>query len=149
MESNTELIALCENKAKQWLSPSFDEDTRKAVQAMLDNADKTDLIESFYKDLEFGTGGLRGIMGAGSNRMNIYTVGMATQGFANYLKRILPLAALFLSLFVTTAVITAACLQKQLQIFSRQTELKSIFSMTCVLHRSVPLQYVISVVRQV
>lgn len=49
MESNTELIALCENKAKQWLSPSFDEDTRKAVQAMLDNADKTDLIESFYK----------------------------------------------------------------------------------------------------
>ena len=87
MESNTELIALCENKAKQWLSPSFDEDTRKAVQAMLDNADKTDLIESFYKDLEFGTGGLRGIMGAGSNRMNIYTVGMATQGFANYLKK--------------------------------------------------------------
>lgn len=87
MESNTELIALCENKAKQWLSPSFDEDTRKAVQAMLDNADKTDLIESFYKDLEFGTGGLRGIMGAGSNRMNICTVGMATQGFANYLKK--------------------------------------------------------------
>lgn len=87
MENNTELIALCENKAKQWLSPSFDEDTRKAVQAMLDNADKTDLIESFYKDLEFGTGGLRGIMGAGSNRMNIYTVGMATQGFANYLKK--------------------------------------------------------------
>lgn len=87
MESNTELIALCENKAKQWLSPSFDEDTRKAVQAMLDNVDKTDLIESFYKDLEFGTGGLRGIMGAGSNRMNIYTVGMATQGFANYLKK--------------------------------------------------------------
>ena len=87
MDSNTELIALCENKAKQWLSPSFDEDTRKAVQAMLDNADKTDLIESFYKDLEFGTGGLRGIMGAGSNRMNIYTVGMATQGFANYLKK--------------------------------------------------------------
>ena len=87
MESNTELIALCENKAKQWLSPSFDEDTRKAVQAMLDNADKTDLIESFYKDLEFGTGGLRGIMGAGSNRMNIYTVGMATQGFANYLNK--------------------------------------------------------------
>ena len=54
---------------------------------MIKNEDKTDLIESFYKDLEFGTGGLRGIMGAGSNRMNIYTVGMATQGFANYLKR--------------------------------------------------------------
>ena len=54
---------------------------------MLDNSDKTELIDSFYKDLEFGTGGLRGIMGAGSNRMNIYTVGMATQGFANYLKK--------------------------------------------------------------
>ena len=53
---------------------------------MINNDDKADLIESFYKDLEFGTGGLRGIMGAGSNRMNIYTVGMATQGFANYLK---------------------------------------------------------------
>jgi len=62
------------------------EETRKEVQAMLDNSDKTELIDSFYKDLEFGTGGLRGIMGAGSNRMNIYTVGMATQGFANYLK---------------------------------------------------------------
>ena len=87
MENNKELIAQCEAKAKQWLDPAFDADTRKAVQAMLDKGDKTDLIESFYKDLEFGTGGLRGIMGAGSNRMNIYTVGMATQGFANYLKK--------------------------------------------------------------
>ncbi len=87
MENNTELVALCTDKAKQWLSPSFDEGTRKSVQAMLDNSDKTELIECFYKDLEFGTGGLRGIMGAGSNRMNIYTVGMATQGFANYLKK--------------------------------------------------------------
>ena len=82
-----ELIAQCEAKAKQWLSPSFDEDTRNQIQAMLDNEDKTDLIECFYQDLEFGTGGLRGIMGAGTNRMNIYTVGMATQGFANYLKK--------------------------------------------------------------
>lgn len=87
MENNTELVALCTDKAKQWLSPSFDEGTRKSVQAMLDNSDKTELIECFYKDLEFGTGGLRGIMGAGSNRMNIYTVGTATQGFANYLKK--------------------------------------------------------------
>ena len=87
MENNAQQIAQCEAKAKQWLSPSFDEKTRKEVQSMVDNADKTDLIESFYKDLEFGTGGLRGIMGAGSNRMNIYTVGMATQGFANYLKK--------------------------------------------------------------
>ena len=80
-----ELIAQCESKAKQWLTPAYDEDTRKAVQAMLDNDDKSELIDSFYKDLEFGTGGLRGIMGAGSNRMNIYTVGRATQGFADYL----------------------------------------------------------------
>ncbi len=86
MENNQTLIAECESKAKQWLSPAFDEETRSAVESMIKNEDKTDLIESFYKDLEFGTGGLRGIMGAGSNRMNIYTVGMATQGFANYLK---------------------------------------------------------------
>lgn len=87
MENNAALIAQCEAKAKAWLSPSFDEQTRKDVQAMLDNPDKTQLIESFYKDLEFGTGGLRGIMGPGTNRMNIYIVGMATQGFANYLKK--------------------------------------------------------------
>ena len=86
MENNQTLIAECESKAKQWLSPAFDKETRSAVESMIKNEDKTDLIESFYKDLEFGTGGLRGIMGAGSNRMNIYTVGMATQGFANYLK---------------------------------------------------------------
>ena len=87
MENNAQLIAQCEAKVKQWLSPSFDEETRSQVQSMIDNTDKTDLIESFYKELEFGTGGLRGIMGAGCNRMNIYTVGMATQGFANYLKK--------------------------------------------------------------
>lgn len=87
MENNAALIAQCEAKAKAWLSPSFDEQTRKDVQAMLDNPDKTQLIESFYKDLEFGTGGLRGIMGPGTNRMNIYVVGMATQGFANYLRK--------------------------------------------------------------
>ena len=85
MENNAELIAQCEAKAKKWLSPAFDAETQKSVKAMLENEDKTELIESFYKDLEFGTGGLRGIMGAGSNRMNIYTVGAATQGFANYL----------------------------------------------------------------
>ena len=86
MENNADLIAQCTAKAQQWLSPAFDEKTRKEVEAKLAAVDKTDLIESFYKDLEFGTGGLRGIMGAGSNHMNIYTVGMATQGFANYLK---------------------------------------------------------------
>ena len=87
MENNAELIAQCEAEARKWLSPSFDEQTRKEVQEMLDKADKTDLIESFYRSLEFGTGGLRGIMGAGTNRMNTYVVGMATQGFANYLRK--------------------------------------------------------------
>ena len=86
MNNNQTLIAQCEEKARKWLAPAFDDKTRSAVEAMINNEDKADLIESFYKDLEFGTGGLRGIMGAGSNRMNIYTVGMATQGFANYLK---------------------------------------------------------------
>ncbi len=80
-----ELIKMVTAKANEWLSPAYDEETRKEVQAMLDNEDKTPLIDAFYKELEFGTGGLRGIMGAGSNRMNIYTVGRATQGLANYL----------------------------------------------------------------
>ena len=83
---DNELLKQVTEKANKWLTPEYDEETRAAVQAMLDNEDKTDLIESFYKDLEFGTGGLRGIMGAGSNRMNIYTVGAATQGLSNYLK---------------------------------------------------------------
>ncbi len=87
MANKAELIAQCEQKAKQWLTPAFDEETQNEVKAKIEAEDKTDLIDSFYKDLEFGTGGLRGIMGAGSNRMNIYTVGMATQGFANYLKK--------------------------------------------------------------
>ena len=87
MENNAQLIAQCEAKAEQWLAPEFDEQTRKEVKELMENTDKTGLIDAFYKDLEFGTGGLRGIMGAGSNRMNIYTVGMATQGLAHYLKK--------------------------------------------------------------
>lgn len=83
--NNDELLKTVTEKAEKWLGPQYDEETRTAVKAMLDAADKTELIDSFYKDLEFGTGGLRGIMGAGSNRMNIYTVGAATQGLANYL----------------------------------------------------------------
>ena len=73
-------------RAQKWLTPEYDEETRREVEKMLQADDKTELIESFYKDLEFGTGGLRGIMGAGTNRMNRYTVGSATQGLANYLK---------------------------------------------------------------
>jgi len=83
--NNDELLKTVKGKAEKWLGPQYDAETRAAVKAMLDADDKTELIDSFYKDLEFGTGGLRGIMGAGSNRMNIYTVGAATQGLANYL----------------------------------------------------------------
>ena len=72
-------------KAKSWLSDQYDEETRKQVQNLIDN-DPNELTESFYRILEFGTGGLRGIMGVGTNRMNIYTVAMATQGLANYIK---------------------------------------------------------------
>ncbi len=86
MENNAELLKTVTDKASVWLSDGYDEDTRREVKRMLEADDKTELIESFYKDLEFGTGGLRGIMGAGSNRMNRYTVGAATQGLANYLK---------------------------------------------------------------
>ena len=85
MEQN-DLLKQVTERAQAWLSESYDPDTRAEVKRMLEAEDKTDLIESFYRDLEFGTGGLRGIMGAGTNRMNIYTVGAATQGFANYLK---------------------------------------------------------------
>lgn len=86
MENNDDLLKTVVAKAKKWLGEGYDAETRAEVQRMLDNPDKTELIDSFYRDLEFGTGGLRGIMGAGSNRMNIYTVGAATQGLANYLK---------------------------------------------------------------
>ena len=84
--SNDELLRTVTERAQNWLTPQYDEETREEVKKMLDAEDKTELIESFYKDLEFGTGGLRGIMGAGTNRMNRYTVGAATQGLANYLK---------------------------------------------------------------
>ena len=80
-----ELLKQVTEKAGKWLGESFDEQTRSEVGELLGKEDKSELIDAFYKDLEFGTGGLRGIMGAGTNRMNIYTVGMATQGLANYL----------------------------------------------------------------
>ena len=83
---NQETIKLCEQKAQEWLdSPVYDEKTKAEIREMLDNPDKTELIDSFYQNLTFGTGGLRGIMGPGTNRMNIYTVGGATQGLSNYL----------------------------------------------------------------
>lgn len=82
---NKELILQVTAKAQAWLSEKYDSETRKEVQSLLDNDDKSGLIEAFYKDLEFGTGGMRGIMGVGSNRVNKYTFGAATQGLANYL----------------------------------------------------------------
>ena len=90
MANNAELIKQCEERAQQWLTPAFDEATRKEVKAMLDAEDKSALVDAFYQNLEFGTGGLRGIMGAGTNRMNKYIVGMATQGFANYILKAFP-----------------------------------------------------------
>ena len=81
------MIKLCTEKAQGWLTPAYDAETQAEVKQILENPDKNVLIDAFYKDLEFGTGGLRGIMGAGSNRMNIYTVGAATQGMANYLNK--------------------------------------------------------------
>jgi phosphoglucomutase len=85
MESG-DMLKLVKEKAMKWLGKEFDDTTRLQVQGLLEH-DEKELIESFYKDLEFGTGGLRGIMGVGTNKMNIYTLGMATQGLANYLKR--------------------------------------------------------------
>ena len=88
--ANDELLKECTAKAQAWLGDGFDEETKAAVQAMLDAEDKTPLIDAFYQNLEFGTGGLRGIMGPGTNRMNKYVVGMATQGFANYINKAFP-----------------------------------------------------------
>ncbi len=87
---NTEIIKTARAKAESWLNEAYDESTRNSVKKMLEAQDPTELIDSFYNDLEFGTGGLRGIMGAGTNRMNIYTVGAATQGFANYINKTFP-----------------------------------------------------------
>ena len=90
MTEQEKLIQQCTVAAQQWLTPDFDEQTRAEVKAMLEAEDKTALIDAFYQNLEFGTGGLRGIMGAGTNRMNRYIVGMATQGFANYIHKAFP-----------------------------------------------------------
>ncbi len=81
---SNDLLTIIKEKAQQWLSGNIDQETKKQVQYLLDH-DQDELIESFYRDLEFGTGGLRGVMGPGINRINIYTIGMATQGLSNYL----------------------------------------------------------------
>ena len=88
---DNELIKSCEAKAQEWLASSvYDEQTKSEIRQMLEAEDKTALVDAFYQTLEFGTGGLRGIMGAGTNRMNRYIVGQATQGFANYILKAFP-----------------------------------------------------------
>ena len=87
MATNQDVLESVKQRAAEWLTDVYDETTKAEVRRMLNNEDSTELIDSFYRDLEFGTGGLRGIMGAGTNRMNIYTVGAATQGLSNYLKK--------------------------------------------------------------
>lgn len=87
MDNNLEKTVF--NKAQQWLDGNYDSETKERIKFLIEN-DKNELIESFYRDLEFGTGGLRGIMGVGTNRMNVYTIGMATQGLSNYLKKCFP-----------------------------------------------------------
>ncbi|MDR0544383.1 MAG: phospho-sugar mutase [Odoribacteraceae bacterium] len=82
---NNDLISIARNRAGGWLDEAYDEQTRQEVQQMLNDEDPTRLVDAFYKELEFGTGGLRGIMGVGSNRVNVYTVGAATLGFARYI----------------------------------------------------------------
>ena len=76
------LDQIVQGKAQKWLDGNYDSKTKDQVKYLMEN-DKKELTESFYKDLEFGTGGLRGIMGVGTNRMNVYTVGMATQGVSS------------------------------------------------------------------
>ena len=126
---NNDLLEMVRSKAQGWLTKSYDAETRAQVQALLDNEDSTELIECFYKDLEFGTGGLRGIMGVGSNRMNIYTVGAATQGLSNYLKKEF---ADLEQIKVVIAVTTAVSSRKYQPISSPLTVSRFIYSKTCV-----------------
>ncbi len=85
--NKSEIVEIVNEKAQSWLEGKYDQETKNEVKSLLEKEDNTDLIDSFYKDLEFGTGGLRGKMGPGTNRMNIYTVGAATQGLANYINK--------------------------------------------------------------
>jgi hypothetical protein len=126
---NETLLAQVTDKAQLWLSGNYDEETKKEVRQMLQNEDKRQLIDAFYKDLEFGTGGLRGIMGAGSNRMNIYTVGAATQGLSNYLLQ------------------EFADLEQIKVVIGPPTELKYFFSRTYARHRKFHTPFANSAVR--
>lgn len=86
----TTLDASTQQRIDQWLGGNYDSDTKETIQHLIDSGNSTELTDSFYRDLEFGTGGLRGVVGVGSNRMNRYTVGAATQGLSNYLNAAFP-----------------------------------------------------------
>ena len=118
------------SRAQAWLDGDYDEATKAEVRLLMET-NHNELVESFYKDLEFGTGGLRGIMGVGTNRMNIYTVGSATQGLANYLKR------------------NFAGSPSVLPTSSPRTALSSTCSMLCAPHPSLALQFVSSAASRV
>lgn len=107
---DNEIIA----KAEKWLNDPFDKETREQVKAMLENNEEL-LMDSFYRDLEFGTGGLRGVIGSGTNRMNKYTVGMATQGLANYVKKHFPVKRSIAQLSALIIATKATILQKSQQ----------------------------------
>ena len=113
------LDQIVQGKAQKWLDGNYDSKTKDQVKYLMEN-DKKELTESFYKDLEFGTGGLRGIMGVGTNRMNVYTVGMATQGLANYLKKAFPHEHIKVS--GTTAATTAGSFPNRSHRFSQPTD---------------------------
>ena len=143
---NQELIKQVTEKAQRWLTPAYDAETQAEVKRMLENEDKTELIDCFYKDLEFGTGGLRGIMGAGTNRMNIYTVGAATQGLSNYLNKC------FKDKEQISVVVGYDCRNnsdKFARISALQTVSRYISSTICVLHRKFLLLSVTLVARVV
>ena len=79
-----------QSRVNAWLTGKYDDATKAEIQQLIDEKNTTELTDAFYRDLEFGTGGLRGIMGAGSNRVNKYTLGAATQGLSNYLLKLYP-----------------------------------------------------------
>jgi len=90
LKESTKIDASTKNKINSWLEGNYDDETKNFIKSLISSGKEEELVDSFYKDLEFGTGGLRGIMGVGSNRINKYTIGMATQGLSNYLKQNFP-----------------------------------------------------------
>ena len=119
----SDLLKLVQTKAQTWLDSAVIDNTTKAeVKSLLAKEDSKELIDSFYKDLEFGTGGLRGLMGAGSNCMNQYTVGVATQGLANYLLKSFPLSPISVAIAHDSRNNSRFFAQVAANVFSRRPE---------------------------